>query len=272
VSSDTDAFARPRTGVRRYARSLWLLTTRDLKVRYSTSFLGYVWSVLDPLVMAGIYFFVFTLVFQRSVGDDPYIVFLLSGLLPWMWFTGAISDSTVAFAREAKLIRSTTIPRTIWVARLVLSKGIEFAFSLPVLAGFAIGAALLGFSISLQPEAALFPLAIIMQATLIFGIGLTVAPLVVFFRDLERATKLVLRFMFYASPIIYGLPDLAPLGLQGWAALNPLSGIFGIYRAAFFPEQLDWLAVGVSGVITIVVLGIGILVFRRTIRPVLKEI
>ena len=65
MSSDTDAFARPRTGVRRYARSLWLLTTRDLKVRYSTSFLGYVWSVLDPLVMAGIYFFVFTLVFQR---------------------------------------------------------------------------------------------------------------------------------------------------------------------------------------------------------------
>ena len=135
MSSDTDAFARPRTGVRRYARSLWLLTTRDLKVRYSTSFLGYVWSVLDPLVMAGIYFFVFTLVFQRSVGDDPYIVFLLSGLLPWMWFTGAISDSTVAFAREAKLIRSTTIPRTIWVARLVLSKGIEFAFSLPVRQG-----------------------------------------------------------------------------------------------------------------------------------------
>lgn len=271
MSTDTPAPARPRA-VTRYRRSLWLLTTRDLKVRYSTSFLGYVWSVLDPLVMAGIYFFVFTLVFQRSVGSDPYIVFLLTGLLPWMWFTGAVSDSTVAFAREAKLVRSTTIPRTIWVARLVLSKGIEFLFSLPVLAAFAIGVTLFDRPVALHPEVALFPLAIVLQAALIFGIGLIVAPLVVFFRDLERATKLVLRFAFYASPIIYGLSDLESLGLDRWAALNPLAGIFSIYRAAFFPEELNWFAVGMSAAITAVVLTIGALVFRRTIRAVLKEI
>ena len=107
-------------------------------MRYSTSVLGYFWSILDPLVMAGIYWFVFTQVFDRGVGHEPYIVFLLSGLLPWMWFTGAISDATRAFLREAKLIRSTKIPRTIWVARLVLSKGIEFVASIPVLAIFAI--------------------------------------------------------------------------------------------------------------------------------------
>ena len=66
---------RPRrTGAARYRQTLWLLTSRDLKVRYSTSALGYVWSILDPLVMAGIYFFVFQVVFKRSVGEDPYIV------------------------------------------------------------------------------------------------------------------------------------------------------------------------------------------------------
>ena len=68
----------------RYRRSLWLLTSRDLKVRYTTSFLGYVWSVLDPLLMAGIYLFVFVGIFQRNVpGQSPYIVFLVSSLLPW---------------------------------------------------------------------------------------------------------------------------------------------------------------------------------------------
>ena len=117
--------------VTRYRRSLWLLTTRDLKVRYSTSFLGYFWSILDPLVMAAIYWFVFTKVFGRPVGYEPYIVFLLGGLLPWMWFTGAVSDCTRAFTRESKLIRSTTIPRTIWVARLVLSKGIILVIGNP---------------------------------------------------------------------------------------------------------------------------------------------
>jgi ABC-2 type transport system permease protein len=94
----------------------------------------------------------------------------------------------------------------------------------------------------------------------------------VFFRDLERAIKLVLRFAFYASPIIYGLADLRDLGLEQVCAFNPLSGIITLYRAAFFPEQLDWFAVGISAAMAAVALVLGLLVFRRTIRTVLKEI
>ena len=275
----TSAVERARTRRRwspfeRYRRSLWLLTTRDLKVRYSTSALGYVWSILDPLVMAAIYWFVFTQVFSRGVGAEPYIVFLLCGLLPWMWFTGAISDSTRAFTKEAKLIRSTTIPRTIWVARLVLSKGIEFLLAIPVLAIFVI--ANLGERADGTPGAVLhvealwWLLAIPLQAGLTLGIGLLVAPLVVFFRDLERAVKLVLRFLFYASPIIYGLRDLGDLAF--WGAFNPLAGIFSLYRSAFFPRELDWFAVGISAAMTVVFLVVGFLVYRGSIRRVLKEI
>jgi len=236
-------------------------------VRYSTSFFGYFWSILDPLVMAGIYWFVFTQVFARPVGNEPYIVFLLCALLPWMWFNGAVSDSTRAFLREAKLIRSTKIPRTIWVNQLVLLKGIEFFASLPVLIAFAIAT-----GATLHWEALLFPLGVALQVVLTIGVGLIVAPLVVFFRDLERAVKLALRFLFYASPIIYGLPDLAPLGLAQLAAFNPLSGIFSLYRAAFFPEQLEWFAVAVSAGMSLAILAVGVLVFRRTERAVLKEI
>ena len=253
--------------VARYRHSLWLLTVRDLRVRYSTSVLGYFWSILDPLVMAAIYWFVFTQVFDRTVGERPYIVFLLCALLPWMWFSGAIGDCTRAFLREARLIRSTKIPRTIWVNRLVLSKGIEFLASIPVLILFAIM-----FTAPVHWEAVFFPLAIIIQFVLTMGLGLIIAPLVVFFRDLERAIKLVLRFLFYASPIIYGLPDLRDLGLERVAAFNPLAGIFSLYRGAFFPGQLDWFAISVSAGMSVVILGIGLLVFRRTERSVLKEI
>lgn len=258
---------RPRrSSSARYRQTLWLLTSRDLKVRYSTSALGYVWSILDPLVMAGIYFFVFQVVFRRSVGDDPYIVFLLSGLLPWMWFTGAVSDSTRAFLREAKLVRSTKIPRTIWVLRLVASKGIEFALSLPVLALFAV----LGGA-QLHWQVVFFPVAMALQAVLVTGVGLLVAPLVVFFRDLERATKLALRFLFYASPIIYGTRDL-PESLHLLAAFNPLSGIFGLYRSAFFPEQLDLTEALVGAGMCFLLLAVGLAVFRSSERAVLKEI
>jgi len=255
-----------RSTVARYRQALWLLTVRDLRVRYSTSALGYFWSILDPLVMAGIYWFVFTQVFHRTVGNEPYIVFLLSALLPWMWFNGAVSDSTRAYIREAKLIRSTKIPRTIWVVRLVLSKGIEFLASLPVLAVFAIVA-----GATLNGEVVFFVLAIIMQAALTVGVGLIVAPLVIFFRDLERATKLALRFLFYASPIIYGVTDL-PQSLHLLASFNPLVGIMSMYRAGFFPDQLDWLAIGIGAGVSAVILAVGILVFNRTERAVLKEI
>jgi ABC-2 type transport system permease protein len=273
ISAPPSSGTRPRrSGASRYAQVLWLLTTRDLKVRYSTSALGYLWSVLDPLVMAAIYWFVFTQVFNRGggIGEQPYIVFLLAGLLPWTWFTGAVSESTRAFVREAKLVRSTNIPRTIWVVRVVLSKGIEFLFSLPVIAAFALASLATDEPAHLTWGIALLPLAVLLQVLLTLGVGLIVAPLVVFFRDLERAVKLALRFLFYASPIIYALPDLGRLEVLG--ALNPLAGIFSLYRAAFFPEQLEWYAVGISAGVSLILLAVGAVVFRRSIRGVLKEI
>ncbi|MFP5290955.1 MAG: ABC transporter permease, partial [Actinomycetes bacterium] len=182
------------------------------------------------------------------------------------WFNGAIGDSTRAFIKDAKLVRSTRLPRSVWVARIVLSKGIEFVLAIPVLAAFAII-----FGAELTWGVLWLPLAIVLQATLILGLGLMIAPLVVFFRDLERAVKLVLRFLFYASPIIYGLSDL-PDGLDVWMAFNPLSGIISLYRAAFFPEQVEPFAVVIAALMSLVALAAGILVFRRMVRAVLKEI
>lgn len=228
--------------------------------------LGYLWSILDPLLMSLIYWFIFTQVFSRGVGESPYIVFLLSAMLPWVWLNGAVSDATRAFLRDMKLVRSVALPHWIWVGRIVCSKGIEFLLSLPVLIAFAV------FSgASVGPGLLWFPVATIMMGALILGVGLIIAPLVVFFRDLERAVKLVLRLLFYASPIIYGAADL-PEFAQPLAWLNPLSGIFALFRAGFFPDQLDAGLVLSSAAITVVTLGVGIIVFRRTIGGVLKEL
>lgn len=246
--------------------SLWLLSRRDLKVRYSTSLLGYLWSILDPLLMSLIYWFIFTQVFSRTVGEEPYIVFLLTAMLPWVWFNGAVSDSTQAFLRDVKLVRSVSLPHWIWVGRIVCSKGTEFLLSLPVLAAFAIATgAKPGWGLLL------FPVAVLLFAALTLGIGLIIAPLTVFFRDLERASKLILRVLFYASPVIYGASDL-PEFAQPLAWLNPLSGIFALFRAGFFPDQLNWPLIGVSAAISLTILAIGVVLFRRSIGGVLKEL
>ena len=252
--------------VRRSLHSLWLLSARDLRVRYSTSALGYLWSVLDPLVMSGIYWFVFTQVFHRSVGEEPYIVFLITALLPWVWFNSAVTDFTRAFKKDARLVRSTSIPRTIWVTRIVLSKGIEFLFSLPVLVLFAVfGGAQVSWGLLL------FPVAVLLQSTLLVGLGLIVAPLCVMFGDLERTTRLVLRALFYASPIIYGVGNL-PGVFADLAAFNPLAGIITLYRVGFFPDQWDALTVVVGATLSLGILAIGVAVFPRLERPVLKEL
>nr|WP_205864764.1 ABC transporter permease [Planctomonas sp. JC2975] len=246
-----------------------MLTKRDLHVRYTTNVLGYVWSILDPLLMAGIYYLVFVVVFKRgnTPSESPYIVFLLAGLLPWTWFNGAVSDFTRAFSREAKLIRSTAIPRTIWINRIVLSKGIEFALSLPVLALFVI------FSgAHVHWQIVFYPLAVLITAVLLVGIGLIVAPLVVFFKDLERAVKLLLRLLFYASAVLYPVNDVPKGSLfRYFIDANPLVGLFGMYRSGFFPEDLHWSLVIISALGSLIFLVVGWLVYSRTIRSVLKE-
>jgi len=253
--------------LRRYLHSLWLLSARDLRVRYATSWLGYLWSILDPLVMSAIYWFVFTQVFHRGhVGERPYIVFLIAGVLPWVWFNAVVTDFTRAFSKDARLVRSTAIPRSIWMNRIVLSKGIEFLCSLPVLVLFALisGA-------QWHWQLVWFPVAVLLQVVLSVGLGLLIGPLCVLWGDLERTTRLVLRFLFYASPVIYSVNDL-PGGFREVAALNPLSGIFTLYRMAFFPQQWDHLTILVGGGVSVLVLALGLLVFRRLEPAVLKEL
>jgi ABC-2 type transport system permease protein len=268
VTSYAEAPPQAKSPAARYRHSLWLLTRRDLKVRYATNALGYVWSILDPLLMAGIYYFVFVIIFHRGdkAGEDPYIVFLLAALLPWTWFNGAVSDCTKVFSKEAKLIRSTTIPRSIWINRSVLSKGIEFLLSVPVIAAFAIAT-----HAPVHIEILLLPLAIVIQAVLTIGVGLIVAPLTVFFPDLERAVRLILRLMFYASPIVYSATDV-PEGLNRITALNPLAGIFSIYRSVFFPKELNWTLIASAAIGSVIILVVGMIVFARSERAVLKEI
>jgi ABC-2 type transport system permease protein len=251
-------------------RVLALLVTRDLKVKYADSVLGYVWSILEPLAMAGVYWFVFTQLMTRQLGESPYIVFLLCGMLPWQWASASLRSSMNALSKDSKLVRSTNLPREIWVLRTVGSKFAEFMYSIPVLAFFAIVN-----QAELSWRVVFVPLAILIQAMLLTGAGLLLAPLAVLYGDVERLMRIVLRLLFYFSPIIYGVQDITrKLGAFGdLFYLNPFAGIIELYRAAFFPDQwAGWTPVAVAALISAVTLAAGIVVFRRLEGTVLKEI
>jgi ABC-2 type transport system permease protein len=248
-----------------------VLIRRDLKLRYADSMLGYVWTVLEPLMMGSIYWFVFTIIFQRSVGAEPYIIFLLAGLLPWMWFTNGLNEGIRSLTSQRRLIASTSLPRQIWVLRSTGAKGVEFLLSLPVLVVFA-----LVYRPEIDAQLVLFPLGILIQLMLLIGLALLLAPITMLVRDVEPLVRVGTRALFYASPIIYGLGDVLVTSLPpfviGLYTLNPLTGILECYRAGLFPGPVHWGSVLAAALIAVLTLVVGWIVFARMERQVLKEI
>lgn len=263
----------PPEGLRRVwnaRQALLLLVRRDLKVRYEGSFLGWIWSFLDPLLMTCVYWFVFTKIFTRSVGYEPYIMFLFSAMLPWQWVGGVLGDSPKALTSEGKLVRTINLPRQVWVLRSVTTKAAEYVLSLPVLCFFAVL-----YQVPPSRYLLLTPVVFAVQFVLLLGVALVFSSVTVLVPDLQRLIRVGTRLLFYATPVIYGLSDV-PDSVQTVAAFNPLAGILELWRAVWFPQEFEnqnlWPEVGVSVAMSFVMLGIGIVVFNRLERSVLKEI
>lgn len=255
------------------------LVRRDLRVRYARSWLGYLWTLIDPLAMALVFFFVFGVLLKAGdrVQHIPFIVYLLAGMLSWNWFNNSINETSRALYAERLLVRSTNIPRELWVVRVVLAKGIEYLLSLPILVGFMIAYAFRGEQ-HLTWHVLWWIPALLIQLILIVGMGLVMAPLTALVDDVVRLVRIVLRMLFYFTPIVYSsqlVEHRAP-----WAAdiiqLNPLVGIISMYRVGLTggghsPADV-WPSWVIAAVISVFWLVFGLWVFRKLEPAVLKEI
>jgi ABC-2 type transport system permease protein len=289
-----------------YRRILKLLVKRDLKVRYAGSALGYVWTVLDPLLMSVVYWFVFEKIFHRTagLGFSPFMIYLVSGQLAWSWFNGGVAGVTRALRTEAQMVRSSNVPRELWVLRVVVSKGVEYLFGLPVLALFAAV-----YMVAPSKYIVLLPLGWALEALLLVGIGLILAPAAVLVKDLERVVPIVMRVLFYGSPVLYSI-NLVPAQIRDVFSYNPAVGFLTLSHAAFFPAAIHepktvkdrdalghviyttverngktvraaqthveyishWNWVWHSAIAAVIIFAIGVFVFVRLERSVLKEI
>ena len=247
------------------------LVRRDLRVRYARSVLGYLWTVVDPLAMAGVYFIVFTMILKaRHTGYHPYFLYLLVGLLAWQWFSQSMTETSRALLSEARLVRSTNLPRELWVVRVVLAKGIEFTLSLPVLALFTVFYVVKGQT-HLHWTLLLFPIGMVLQFLLICGIGLILAPVTTLVTDTQRVVRIALRMGFYATPVLYSV-DNAPHAIRTVLMFNPMTGVMEIYRAGLFGGQFNIPSMVIGAVLTLVILIAGVVTFPRLEPAVLKEI
>lgn len=254
---------------------LGLLVRRDLTVKYQQSLLGYLWSLIEPLTTAAIYWFVFGVLYNTSieVAGQTYILYLVSGIFAWIWATSVMGEATGALTSQSRLITTIRVPREVFPIGRVTGKLIEFVAALPVLLGFAVV-----FNGRFTWYLLLIPVAMLLQAALLVGLALLLASLNVLLRDVEKITRLAQRAIFYALPIIYPLSRLTdservPEWIKIVYQVNPFVGIFELYHAAWMPELFPsalplWSAVAGS----LILLAGGWLVFRRAEPAVLKEL
>jgi ABC-2 type transport system permease protein len=249
-----------------YRRLIAILVRRDLKVRYAGSVLGYLWSVLEPLAMSVVYWFVFTKIVHRNIGYQPYILFLVTGQLLWFWFLSSVTGGMKALRNESQMVRSTNVPREAWVVRVIATGFVTYLFSLPVIVIFA-----LAYQRMPSRYIVLLPIGWVLMFGLSLGCALILAPLSVLVKDVGRVIPIIIRILFYMTPILYA-PERIPAALRSTVEFNPVAGIMTVSRSMFFPQEFRWVYVADSAITTVVVLTVGLFVFRRLERQVLKEI
>lgn len=247
--------------------ALRLLVSRELHQKYRNYRLGYLWAILEPLGMSVTMWFVFqVLLGGRRMGEQPYFLFLTVAILPWWWFTNSISASTKVFQGNTRPLVASLLPTEFLVVRVLLTRMADFLLSLPlIVAAVLITRAFPG------PLIVLFPVAIAVQFVLMYGLALFVASISAVIPDFARVVRIVLRAAFYLTPVLYAVSNI-PKGARAIAPFNPLVGILSLYRMGWWGNEHEGLrAYAISFAIIVVILIVGIVVFKRLEGRILKE-
>jgi lipopolysaccharide transport system permease protein len=218
-------FLRNFSETYRYRALLLALTRRYLSMRYRGSALGFLWSLLNPLCLMGVY----TLVFRyyiRFSEESNYAIVLFCGLLPWMWVTSALSEAASSIVTSGHLVTKSAFPAHILPTVAVSTNMIHFLFALPVLILFLVVAGL-----PIRASWASVPLLIGLNFFFLHGIAVGLSALNVFFRDVQHVVGNVLSLLFFLCPIVYPLSAI-PLEHHFTFKLNPFSSFIIGYQNA----------------------------------------
>jgi lipopolysaccharide transport system permease protein len=240
---------------------LFSLAGRDLRLRYKQTALGVVWVVLQPLMAAGIFSFVFGKVAQMPSDGLPYFLFSYAGLLGWNLFSSTVTKVSGSLVGNAHLISKVFFPRLVLPLSSVPSVLIDFAVAVAMMA------VLMGmYGVAPGLELALFPALIGLLLLLATGIGLCLASLMVSYRDVAYVLPVALQILLYASPIAYSVAAV-PQHLRVWFDLNPLAAILEAMRWSIFGRgAMDWTMLGYSAAVSVAVMLVGLFSFKRMER------
>ena len=238
---------------------LKLLIKKEITLRYKRTYLGFLWSLLNPLLTSLVLFVSFRIFMRFEI--ENFVLFLLAALFPWTWFSASVTMSSSVLTGNVSLIKKVIFPKQFLILATVVAQLVNFIFSLPILIGltyFYGSAPSLNWLIGI-------PVLVIVQFTVIYGLSLLISIANTFFRDLEYLVTVLISLLFWMTPIIYPL-EAVPEQARIFLLMNPVTYLIQAWRDLFFSNILNWHNILVSMITAVVVLFVGLLIFKKLDR------
>jgi lipopolysaccharide transport system permease protein len=239
-----------------YRELMFFLVLRDLKVRYRQTFLGILWVVLQPVLTMSLYAAIFGRLVPLTT-SVPYSLFVFTGLLPWLYLSTAISDSSNTLLNNANLINRVYFPRIILPLTRVVSLFLDFAVMTVILI------LLLAYdNIALTPKILMFPVLVFLTLMVAIGVGSLFSAINARYRDFHFVIPFGMQIWMFCTPVIYPV-DILPTRFKALVLANPLTGLVEAYRMALLGTPLNLALLLYSMVTTAGLLFLGLWYFHH---------
>ena len=203
---------------------------KEIRGKYKNSFLGVLWSFLNPLLQIAVYALVFPFILKNT--QDNYVIFLCCGLIPWAFFSTTISRSAFTIVENGNIIKKVYFPREILPISVETSETVNFLISTIIIIVFVIFG-----GIGLSKYIMLYPIVLLAQYLLLIAISLIVSSISIYIRDLQHLIGVALQLLFYAAPIVY-TPESIPEQFKWILKCNPMTYIISGYRNIFYNQTM----------------------------------
>lgn len=245
-----------------YRELFWFLVWRDILVRYKQTVIGVMWSIFRPLVTMGAFTIVFGFLAKLPSAGIPYPLLVFAAMLPWNFFTNALSDGAGSLVNNANLLTKVYFPRIIIPVGTVIASLIDFVISVIIMASI-----MLWYGYLPDWRAVTLPLFLVLALLAVSGAGLWFAALNVKYRDFRYLVPFMLQFGLYISPVGFS-SNIVPDKWRLLYALNPMVGVIDGFRWALLrgTEELYWPGLMLSTLLSLVLLASGLWYFRKTER------
>lgn len=241
----------------RYRGLIWNLVARELKARYRGSVFGFLWSFLNPLLLMVVYTLVFV-VYLRFREMRGYTVFVISGLLPWLWFSSSLLEASGSILAGGNLIKKILFPAEILPLVVVFSTGMNFLLSLPILMLFVFF-----FKIPIGVSIVMLPVVMLIQLVFNVGLAFMVSSLCVHYRDIQHFLGNFLTLWFFLTPVVYPLSQIPPQ-FRFIVHLNPMAILVFAYQDIFYYGRFpDMSLLSIVACIAVVMYIMGTAVFEK---------